>query len=261
MARAKRPAPSKARRRPSPRQGSDALPTALTQTLRVVLKHFSKRGVTQTQLRQAVEDAIQTFGHSITESDSPALAAMRGRIDLLATWHREPRFLDEDGKPRALPIKGSPSLAELLDLHLPQESPRGLPKRLASEGAIRRAGRNRWLPSKRTLIVRSDSSSALLRLPGQIDSFLSTLLHNGQARGKSARRLERTVFIDRLPVEMLAAFDQQTQRLGGQLIYEMDNWLMRRDSCRSDSDRRAHVGISVFAFAETGGLAMNPRSK
>jgi hypothetical protein len=248
MARAKRPAPSKARRRPSPRQGSDALPTALTQTLRVVLRHFSKRGVTQAQLQRAVEDAIKTFDQPVPRSDSPVLAAMQGRIDLLATWHRDPRFLDDDGKPRALPIKGSPSLTELLDLHLPQESRRGLPQRLAVEGAIRRAGQNRWLPSKRTLIVRSDSSSALLRLPGQIDSFLSTLLHNGQARGKSARRLERTVFIDRLPMELLAAFDQQTQRLGGQLIDEMDNWLIRREATESQFSTSARAGVSVFAF-------------
>jgi hypothetical protein len=176
---------------------------------------------------------------------------MQGRIDMLATWHRDPRFLDDDGKPRALPIKGTPSLEELLELHLPNESRRGLPQRLASEGAIRRAGRGRWLPSKRTLIVRSDSSSALLRLPGQIDSFLSTLLHNGQAIGKSARRLERTVFIDRLPVEMLTAFDQQTQKLGGQLINEMDNWLIRhksRDTAISDS---ARAGVGVFAFIDS----------
>jgi hypothetical protein len=250
MARAKRPAPSKARRRPSPRQGSDALPTALTETLRVVLKHFSKRGVTQAQLQRAVEDAIKTFDQPITGSDSQALAAMRGRIDLLATWHRDPRFLDDDGTPMALPIKGSPSLNELFDLHLPNESHRGLPQRLATEGAIRSAGRNRWLPNKRTLIVRSDSSSALLRLPGQIDSFLSTLLHNGQARGKSARRLERTVFIDRLPMEMLAAFDQQTQKLGGQLIDEMDNWLIRRESKGPNQSASARAGVSVFAFTD-----------
>jgi hypothetical protein len=254
MARAKRPAPSKARRRPSSRQGSGALPTALTQTLRVVLKHFCKRGVTQTQLRRAVEDAINTFDQPITGSDSPALAAMQGRIDLLATWHRDPRFLDDAGKPRALPFKGSPSLTELFDLHLPQESRRRLPQRLTAEGAIRRAGRNGWLPSKRTLIVRSDSSSALLRLPGQIDSFLSTLLHNGQARGKSARRLERTVFIDRLPVEMLAAFDQHTQKLGGQLIDEMDNWLIRREARDPKLSDSARAGLAVFAFIDAKGL-------
>ncbi len=102
MARAKRPAPSKARRRPSPRQGSDALPTALTQTLRVVLKHFCKRGVTQIQLHRAAEDAIKTFDQPNTEADSPALAAMQGRIDFLATWHRDPRFLDDDGKSKRI---------------------------------------------------------------------------------------------------------------------------------------------------------------
>jgi hypothetical protein len=250
MARAKRPAPSKARRRPSPRQGSDALPTALTQTLRVVLKHFCKRGVTQIQLHRAAEDAIKTFDQPNTEADSPALAAMQGRIDFLATWHRDPRFLDDDGKPRALPIKGSPSLTELFDLHLPNELRRGLPQRLVSEGAIRRASQTRWLPNKRTLIVRSDSSSALLRLPGQIDSFLSTLLHNGQTKGRSARRLERTVFIDRLPIELLAAFDLQTQRLGGQLIDEMDNWLIRREAKERHPFASARAGVSVFAFID-----------
>ncbi len=89
-----------------------------------------------------------------------------------------------------------------------------------------------------------------MRLPGQIDSFLSTLLHNGQATGKSARRLERTVFIDRLPVEMLAAFDQQTQRLGGQLINEMDNWLIRREAKELNQSTYARAGVGVFVFID-----------
>jgi hypothetical protein len=241
-------APSKARRRPSSRHGSDALPTALTQTLRVVLKHFSKRGVTQAQLRRAVEDASKTFDQPITGSDSPALAAMQGRIDLLATWHRDARFLDDDGKPRVLSLKGSPSLGELFNKHRRDERSNGRPQRLANEGVIGRAGRNGWFPSKRTLIVSSDSPSALLRLPGQIDALLSTPLHNGKAKGNTARRLERTVFVDRFPSDMLPAFDPQTQRLGGQLIDEMDNWLLRREALAENAAASLRVGVTMFAF-------------
>jgi hypothetical protein len=251
MARAKRPARPKARRRPSSsKTGPDALPIALTQTLRVVLRHFSERGVGAAKLRGALEDALASFDQPIKDVETAAHKAMRGRIDLLATWHRDARFLDEHGKPRVLSLKGSPSLCELFDKHLPSEQSKGLAQRLAEEGAIRRAGRNGWLPSKRTLIVSSDSSSALIRLPGQIDAFLSTLLHNGQAKGKASKRLERTVFVDQFPAEMLAAFDQQTQRLGGQLIDEMDNWLLRRDTASTDKKSSLRAGVGVFAFID-----------
>jgi hypothetical protein len=250
MARAKRPARPKARRRPpSSKQGTDALPVALSQTLRVVLKHFSERGVGAAKLRGALEDAFASFDQPIKDVETDAHKAMRGRINLLATWHRDARFLDDQGKPRLLPLKGSPSLGELFGEHLPKEHSRALAERLAKEGVIRRAGSNGWLPNKRTLIVSSDSSSALLRLPGQIDAFLSTLLHNGQAKGTVARRLERTVFVDRFPAEMLAAFDQQTQRLAGQLINEMDNWLIRRDDA-SNATTALRVGVGVFAFID-----------
>jgi hypothetical protein len=249
MARAKRPARPKARRRPSSsKQGTDALPVALTQTLRVVLRHFSERGVSSAKLRGALEDALASYDQPIKEFEAEAHTAMRGRIDLLATWHRNARFLDEHGKPRVLSLKGSPSLSEIFQRHLPNERSKGLAQRLAKEGVIRRTGSNGWLPSKRTLLVSSDSSSALLRLPGQIDAFLSTLMHNGQANGKAARRLERTVFVDRFPAEMMAAFDQQTQRLGGQLIDEMDNWLLRKASDQRTTENSLRVGVGVFSF-------------
>lgn len=252
MARAKRPARPKARRRTScPRTGTDALPVALTQTLRVVLKHFSERGISREELHSALEEAIKSFDQSIKDVETKAHKAMRGRIDLLAVWHRDARFLDNHGKPRALSLKGSPSLRELFANHLPNERSEGLAERLTKEGVIRRAGNNGWLPRKRTLIVNSDSSSALLRLPGQIDAFLSTLLHNGQAKEVAARRLERTVFVDRFPVEMLAAFDQHTQRLGGQLIDEMDNWLLRRENALPGTDSSLRVGVGVFAFIDS----------
>jgi hypothetical protein len=249
MARAKRPTRPKARRRPSSSiEGTDALPVALTQTLRVVLRHFSERGVSKATLHRALEDALATFDEPVKDVETEAHKAMRGRIDLLATWHRDPRFLDDHGKPRVLLLKGAPSLGDLFDKHLPNEESKGLAQRLAKEGVIRRAGRSGWLPSKRTLIVSSDSSTALLRLPGQIDAFLSTLLHNGQAKGNAAKRLERTVFVDQFPEEMLAAFDQQTQRLGGQLIDEMDNWLLRKGSDQGLTENSLRVGVGVFSF-------------
>jgi hypothetical protein len=252
MARAKRPARPNARRRPSSsKQGADALPVALTQTLRVVLRHFSKRGVSEAKLRSTLENALVSFHQPIDEGDAEAHKAMRGRIDLLATWHRDARFLDDSGKPRVLSLKGSPSLRELFNEYLPNERRPGLAPRLAKEGVIRRAGRNGWLPSKRTLIVSSDSQSALLRLPGQIDAFLSTLLHNGQAKGKAMKRLERTVFVDQFPANMLPAFDQQTQRLGGQLIDEMDNWLLRRGASSAGARSLLRVGIGIYAFTDS----------
>lgn len=233
------------------RTGSSQLSgRALAQTLRVVLAHFADRGVSVAERQQALKTALKRCDEPLQRHEASSLHSVRGRIELLAAWYRHARYCGVDGRPLPLPLRGAPSLEELLARFLPTTDPAGLAAQLESEGVIRRTADDRWLPQHRTLMVSSHSDSAIERMPYQVSAFLSTLAHNGRATSANDRRLERTVTIDRLPVRLLPAFDQHSKRLGGQLIDELDNWLLRREVEPSSGEATVSVGVGVFAYME-----------
>lgn len=256
MARASSPRSARTTR-PRRRTGSHAVAgSALAQTLRVVLAHFADRGVSVAERREALEVALKRCDEPLQRHEASSLHSVRSRVELLAAWYRHERYCGADGQPLALPLRGTPSLEELLMRFLPTTDPAGLAGQLESEGVIRRTADERWLPQHRTLMVSSHSAGAIERVPYQVSAFLSTLAHNGRATDAGDRRLERTVTIDRLPVRLLPAFDQHSKRLGGQLIDDLDNWLLRRE-VESDSDE-ATVSVSVGVFAHVEDVAGSP---
>lgn len=229
---------------------SEAARRALAHTLRVVLAHFADHGVTAAGRAAAMREALERTDEPLQRHEASALHAVRARVELLAAWHRQSRYLGADGEPAPLQLSGAPSLGELLQRFLPTADASALVRQLEAENVVRREGRDHWLPVRRTLMVASESDGAVERLPFQIHALLSTLAHNARAGGGRMRRLERTVYSDRLPLRLLADFDVYSKRLGGQVIHELDNWLLRREQPADAQEPCVSVGVNLHAFVE-----------
>lgn len=251
MARAhrKRRAASSERRRMGGSRNTASL--ALSHTLRVVLSHFSGRGVSIEAQQEALKDALRRTGEPLQRHEASAMYAVRGRVELLAAWHRQDRYIGENGLPLPLPLRGTPSLSELFERYLPTSDPAALAAQLQSERVIQVHSAGTWLPERRTLMVQTQSDGATARIPFQVGALLSTLAHNGATAKASQRRLERSVYVDRLPVECLPDFDEYTRRLGTRIIEELDNWLMRREAPADATVPTISAGLSLFSFVES----------
>jgi len=223
----------------------------LAQTLRVVLAHFAAIGVAPDAQRRALQEALRRTDEPLQRHEASALHAARARVELLAAWHRQPRYLDDRGQPLSLSLQGTPSLSELFARFLPTTDAKGLASELLAEGVIDRDAPGRWRPARRTLLVATNSDGALERLPFQIHALLSTLAHNGAAPRADQRRLERTVYVDRFPVSLLREFDQYTRRMGSQVIEDCDNWLLQRERSLDDPEPTVSVGVGLYAFVES----------
>lgn len=251
MARAhgKRRAASSGRRRVASARNPASL--ALSHTLRVVLSHFAGRGVSVDEQQEALKDAMRRTGEPLQRHEASALHAVRARVELLSAWHRQDRYVGTDGLPMPLPLKGAPSLAELFDRYLPTTDAAVLAMQLAAERVIVAHGPGTWLPERRTLMVQTQSDGATARIPFQVGALLTTLAHNGATAKASQRRLERSVYVDRLPVSCLQDFDEYTRRLGTRIIDEIDNWLMRREAPADSHVPTISAGLSIFTHIES----------
>jgi len=154
------------------------IPRELAQTLRVVLAHFAAIGVAPDAQRRALQEALRRTDEPLQRHEASALHAARARVELLAAWHRQSRYLDDRGQPLSLSLQGTPLLSELFECFLPTSDPKGLASELLAEGVIDRDTPGRWRPARRTLLVATNSDGALERLPFQIHALLSTLAHS-----------------------------------------------------------------------------------
>ena len=233
----------------------DDLPRrVLEQTLRVVLAHFAGQGLTLQQQRAALTEALRRVHEPLQRHEASSLHAARARVAMLAAWHREAPYMNADGEPLALPLAGSPSLAELFERFLPTADPAGLTGELEREGMLLREDRGTWRPARRTLMIPKHGDSAMERVPFLLNALLSTLAHNGRAGQGDEYRLERTVFVDRLPVSSLAHFDRRTKQVGGAVVDDLDNWLLQRELPAHTSEPTVSAGVSLFAYVEPNEL-------
>ena len=123
-----------------------------------------------------------------------------------------------------------------------------------------RDGRSAWRPARRTLLMPKQGDSTLERVPFLLNALLSTLAHNGRAGQNDEYRLERTVFVDRLPVSSLGHFDRRTKQVGGAIVDDLDNWLLQRELPAHTSEPTVSAGVSLFAYVEPNELVAATRS-
>lgn len=232
----------------------------LEQSLRVVLEHFAKRGLSAGSRRAALEAVLSGSRRPTRGREIPMMNSLEGDAKLLAAWHREPSYQDELGAPRALPLRGAVSLAALFTRFSPTNQPAAAVRRLEADGVIRPAQDGHWLPVRRVLVTPQLSSRTLERVPFLLYSLLSTLAHNGSRVGRSRSRLERTAWVDRLPARMLPQFDRYTRDIGSDAINRIDNWMMQRDLPPESPEPAGRAVVSIVVHVEPNSRARQ-RSK
>ena len=174
--------------------------------------------------------------------------------EILGAWYREPAYLNEIGDPRPLPIAGAKSFASLARRFLPQFRPREIADILIAERLLERDPRGEVVPLRRTAVFANANTMMLDRIPALLRGLSSTLCHNTRPASEQRHtRCERGTTIDRLPVELIPAFNAHVKKLAQSLLNQTDTWADQRELPRGMKSRKAaaRVGVEVFAFVET----------
>jgi len=167
---------------------------------------------------------------------------------VMAHWHADPQYLDAQGTPIALPLRGQgPSLAELIARVLPRAPAAEVVNALLALRAIRRQG-TRYRPTNRYLAFNHQRASALAHGLTALLGMLRTVEHN-VSKPASQRLLERAAINPNFPVDALPLFHQRLKRLAADFLWSVDGDMHRKER-RSRSSRTTRVGVGVFAFED-----------
>jgi len=165
---------------------------------------------------------------------------------VISVWHADPRYLDGQGRPLGLPLRGSGlSLSSLIKQVLPHEDIRSVIAALIGMRGIHHRG-GRYFPTGRHIqyeqdTARLNSLTFLLRI-------LRTVEHN-VSRAKAAAILERNATHPAFPVAALPGFHRRVKGRAADFLWDIDTDLRRREK-RFRGGRKTRVGVEIFAFEE-----------
>jgi hypothetical protein len=165
---------------------------------------------------------------------------------IIAHWHADPRFLDSQGRPAALPFRGrGTSLSALIERVLPSEDTEAITQVLLRVRAIRlRAGCYR--PTARHLVYRRHEGRvhALKTLMGMLRTVGANV-----ASPRESAILERVALNPNFPIRALPAFHRHLKARASRFLWPIDGD-MRRYEASGIHGPRTRLGVGVFAFEE-----------
>ena len=165
---------------------------------------------------------------------------------IISVWHADPRYLDAQGRPLGLALRGPrASLSSLIKQVLPHEDTGAVVAALAEMRGISQR-RGRYFPTGRHIAYRQDigrlnSLTFLVRI-------LRTVEHNVSG-ARTAAILERNATHPAFPVAALPGFHRRTKARAADFLWDIDTDLRRREK-RFRGGRKTRVGVEIFAFEE-----------
>jgi hypothetical protein len=235
----------------------------LEQIYRVIVEFADDFGINRQSTRRLFLKAEKSVGRSPYRLHQAVHFQTMLRIsEILGAWYREPAFLDENGKPRSLPLEGAKSFESLVTRFLPRFRLDDIVEILVSERVLRRDARGELIPMRRTVIFTKPGAMMLDRVPVIVQGLLSTIRHNANTEDQKGTRCERLTILDRLPIEAIPEFNEQVKKLAQSLLNHTDNWAMQRRLAAGSRSRKktARAGVEVFAYLadETHGKRSAP---
>ena len=223
----------------------------LEQIYRVIVEFADDFGINRQSTRRLFLKAEKSVGRSPYRLHQAVHFQTMLRIsEILGAWYREPAFLDENGKPRSLPLEGAKSFESLVTRFLPRFKLDDIVEILVAERVLRRDAQGELIPMRRTVIFTRPGAMMLDRVPVIVQGLLSTIRHNANTKDQRGTRCERLTILDRLPVEAIPAFNEQVKKLAQSLLNQADNWATQRQLAPGSRSRKriARAGVEVFAY-------------
>ena len=170
--------------------------------------------------------------------------------ELLTSWHQDPAYLDESGRPVPLKMRGARrSFRFLAKQSVPKIDPNLLLSELRRIGAVSIDSRKIIRVNMRSLPVYEDRRLAIQHTLTSLDSFIKTLRHNLNSTPSNSDQLfHRVARSGAFDVRDIPALKIRVKRQAQSFLESSDNWMARRlkTKKRNSKARRAQVAIGVY---------------
>jgi len=178
--------------------------------------------------------------------------------NVLARWHNDRDYVDDQGEPMAIPREGAcPSLEHLLgrayvdeDVEDPEISMEEIMKALTEADCVEMTAEGKIVPKESYYRYRGHSESFHDQLALNMAEFLSTMAHNtlvhaGVGADGDESRFQRVASHRRFPRSEFWRLEQLAREHGMQLLHETDAIVMED---YEDVGEESHAGAGFYIF-------------
>lgn len=189
------------------------------------------------------------------ESGGLVIAAL-----VLDAWHRDRRYLNAGGKPKAVPLLGAaPSVEALVRRQRSSQRASEIARRLKVVQLVVPCGRRLYKPASDAAVISSRDPLILQHAARALSTLVQTVGQNVSGPRNVAPLIERFAEVPDLPKRHVKAFQAFTQIQGRIFLRTINDWLESRRARRSgrkNSNRTVRAGIHTYAY-----VALKPHRK
>ncbi len=222
-----------------------------------VAEEFEVNGKRQTKSRVAtITGLTRREVVRIQETDSFNNVALIERFNraarVIAGWVRDFRFTDENGEPAELEYDGEgDTFSRLVFSYSGDVPPRAVLDELRNAGVVEKVDRKVRLLSR--AYVPANSFNEKLAILGTDVSFLLDTIDHNIYKKDQPPYLQRKVYYDNLPREVMFKLQALVREQGQQLIETLDHWMAQYDRDRnphSEGSGRIAAGVGIYYFQQ-----------
>jgi len=239
-----------------------SLTSELRQLLRPQIRFLRFAGVTLEEFAEIVDSEFRRSDPRLQlgrlERVTVALANHCGI--LIANWKTLAEFLDRNGYPQSLALRGRNSFTELAQRSAPSVPMQTLLALLQRFGVTRKTPSGRIRLTSKVFNCTHPTGRAIAIEPSLgflIDAahVLVDQIDRKSSRKQGPMRYWREVEDARIPAELRAQFIEFSKRRVMTLMEEIEDWLDEHKILAGPGKRRklVRVGIGLFAIAESSG--------
>ncbi|MEJ1960281.1 MAG: DUF6502 family protein [Gammaproteobacteria bacterium] len=205
---------------------------AKTTFVEVATGQFGKRGRPTNVSRTAVLTGlarrdVRKHREKLEVAPEAPTSHVTKAAQVLTAWHLDKRFLDDKGKPLALPLEGNgATFAALVRACGGGDVPLStLLRELRSAGAIHEREEGRWEPLMRNYLLHTIDEHVIRLWGTRMADIASTYVHNFTRTSRAPARFERAAVNDRIARSALPEFRKFLDEEGQAFLERLDAWL------------------------------------
>ena len=172
---------------------------------------------------------------------------------VLDAWHRDRRYLNAKGAPRAVRLLGrAPSVEALIRAHKGQRYASDVVHRLRNTHLVVPCGRGLYKPTSDVAVISDRDPLVLQHAARALSTLVETVGRNvSSGRTLTPPLIERVAEVPDLPRRHIGDFQRFTQLQGRTLIRTVNDWLEARRARRTDRKSpgaTVRAGIHTYAY-------------
>jgi hypothetical protein len=238
-----------------------ALPFALIaqdQLLSGAVQFLSSVGLPATSIAmrlRTLADMVET-GRSVQTAHSNEYDLFPRICGVVHDWIRSPEYTDNDGEPRALPLKGRCSLSVLIRKRLPRPPISSILQWMSARKVVRRRTDGRYVLLQRAVLLGKRDPVYLEWAATVATEHLKTAIENWNEKDREARQLDRIARVFNLPEREVSSFQAFAKTRSESWLEEIDNWLEDHDA-PGGRRRRVEAGVHVHTYVRSARQAFS----